>query len=225
MRRAIFFVLVLVPSVTLAQDHRLELTPTVGYRWGGTVIIDADAYLPEPRLFEVELATGGEVGLRLAFLVSRSLGLELMYSYRFSELRDKNGLFGEEPGGTTPIGAAEPLSTDVATWQLGLVWHVFTGPTRPYFVLAAGQSSITSDTPLPDETALTYGLGAGVKLDMSSRLGMLFELRYNRSNTDADNTRVVEWEHRDCEGTCRYIYGYDSSFEQLSLVAGLVVKF
>jgi hypothetical protein len=148
-----------------------------------------------------------------------------MYSHQFSELKDKDGLFGEEPGGTTPEGATGTLSTDVATWQLGLIWHLLRGDTRPYLVAAAGQSTVSSDTPLPDETATTYGLGAGVKIAMSSRLGMLFELRYNISDTDADNTRLVEWEHRDCVGTCQYTYGYDADFEQVSLLAGLIVKF
>lgn len=225
MRRAVFFVLALLPALAFAQDHRWELTPTVGYRWGGTVSLYAAAYDPEPRLYEVDLEKGGEVGLRLGLLVSRSFELELMYSRHFSELKDQDGLFGEEPGSTTPPGATETLSTDVATWQLGLVWHLLSGDTRPYLVLAAGQSSISSDTPLPDETATTYGLGVGVKVDMSSRLGMLFELRYNRSDTDADNTVLVEWEHRDCVGTCRYTYGYDADFDQVSLVAGLMIKF
>ncbi len=228
MRRPIFlilFVLVWLPAETFAQDHRWELTPTLGYRWGGTITVDADAYEPAPRLVEINLETGGEFGLRLGVLLSRSFELELMYSFQSAELKDKDGLFGEEPGGTTPEGVTGTLDTDVATWQLGLTWHILTGSTRPFLTLAAGESSITSDTPLPDETALTYGLGAGVKIAMSSRLGMLFEVRYNRSDTDADNTRLVEWEHRDCEGTCRYLYGYGADFDQVSLVAGLIIMF
>jgi hypothetical protein len=148
-----------------------------------------------------------------------------MYSHQFSELRDKDGLFGEEPGSTTPIGVSDTLSTDVSTWQLGLTWHILKGSARPFITVAAGQSSITSDTPLPDETAVTYGLGAGVKVDMSSRLGFLVEVRYNRSDTDTDNTELVEWEHRDCEGTCEYTYGYENPFDQVSLVAGLIIMF
>ncbi len=225
MRRAIIFVMVLAPAVAFAQNHRLELTPTVGYRWGGTTTLYADAYLPEPRLFNVDLDTAGEVGLRLGVLLTRSFGLELMYSQQFSELRDKDGLFGEEPGSTTPAGVTGTLSTDVATWQLGLTWHILKGSMRPYITVAAGQSKITSDTPLPDETAVTYGLAGGVKVDMSSRLGILVELRYNRSDTDTDNTELVEWEHRDCEGTCQYLYGYENPFDQVSLVAGLIIMF
>ena len=223
MRRAILFVLVLAPTVVFAQEHRWELTPTVGYRMGGTILLEENAY--QPGLYKVPLANGGEFGLRIGWLMSQSLELELMYSKQLTELKNNSGLFGEVPGGTIPSEATGTLDTDVSTWQLGLVWHILKGSTRPYLVFAAGQSTIESKTPLPKETALTLGLGAGVKIDLSSTLGLLFELRYLRSDTDEGNTVLVEWEHRDCVGTCQYIYGYDSVFSQTSLAAGLIIGF
>lgn len=223
MRRVILFVLVFAPAVALAQDHRWELTPTVGYRWGGTILLDENAY--QPGLYEVPFANNGEFGLRFGWLMSRSLELELMYSKQLTEFKDNKGLFGEVPGGFIPEEAMGPLDSDVATWQVGLVWHILTGSTRPFLVFGVGQSTITSVTPLPDETALTLGLGAGVKIDLSGTLGLLFELRYMRSDTDEGNTALLEWEHRDCVGTCQYIYGYDSSFSQTSLAAGLIIAF
>jgi hypothetical protein len=173
----------------------------------------------------VNLATNGELGLRLAYLITPSLGLELMFSRQYTELKDNHGFFGEEPGGFVPAEATGVLDTDVSTWQLGVVWHFKEGPTRPYVLVAVGQSTIDSVTPLPDETAVTYGLGFGVKLEMSSSLGLLFEARFNRSETDQDNAAVLEWEHRDCVGTCSYTYRYDDTFSQSSLVAGLVIEF
>lgn len=223
MRRAILFVLVLAPTMAFAQDHRWELTPTVGFRWGGTILLEENAY--QPGLYRVDLANGGDFGLRFGFLMTKRFGLELMYSKEFTELKDKQGLFGEEPGSTTPPGATGTLNTDVSTWELGLTWHILTGKTRPYLVLGVGQSTISSETPLPEETALTVGLGAGVKIEMSSHFGLLFELRYNRSDTDPENTVLVEWEHRDCDGTCQYTYGYDDTFSQTSLAAGLIIAF
>lgn len=223
MRRVLLFVLVFAPAVVFAQEHRWELTPTVGFRWGGTILLEENAY--QPGLYEVPLANNGEFGLRFGWLMSQSLELELMYSKQLTELKDNQGLFGEVPGGFIPEDAIGSLDTDVATWQLGLVWHILTGSTRPYLVFGAGQSTITSNTPLPDETALTLGLGAGVKIELSNTLGLMFELRYFRSDTDEGNTALLEWEHRDCEGTCQYLYGYDSSFSQTSLAAGLIIAF
>lgn len=223
MRRAILFVLVFAPAVAFAQDHRWELTPTVGFRWGGTVLVDVNTH--KTGLFRVDLANGSDFGLRLGFLMTKSLGLELMYSKEFTEFRDNQGLFGEEPGGTTPPGATNTLNTNVSNWQLGLTWHLLKGKTRPYLVFAGGQTTISSDSPLPKETALTFALGGGVKIEMSEHLGLLFELRYSRSDTDPNNTVLVEWEHRDCPETCQYTYGYDDTFSQTSLAAGLIIGF
>jgi hypothetical protein len=225
MRRVFLFVLVLVPTMAAAQDHRWELTPTVGFRWGGTILIDAETNVISTGLHRVDLANGGEYGLRLGFLLSESLGLELMYSKELTEFKDKQGLFGEEPGSTTPPGATGTLNTDVENWQLGLTWTILKGSTRPYLVFAGGQTTITSETPLPKETAFTLALGAGVKVDLSKSLGLLFEVRHSRSDTDQDNTVTVEWEHIDCPQTCRYTYGYDDTFSQTSLTAGLIVEF
>lgn len=226
MRRVILFVLMLAPAVAFAQDHRWELTPTVGLRWGGNLLLDENAYYTYlPGLYEVPLANNGEFGLRFGWLMSKSLELELMYSKQLTEFKDNHGLFGEVPGGFMPEDAMGPLDTDVATWQLGLVWHILTGHTRPYLVFGVGQSTITSVTPLPDETALTLGLGAGVKIDLSETLGLLFELRVMRSDTDEGNTVLLEWEYRDCVGTCQYTYGYGDTFSQGSLAVGLIIAF
>lgn len=223
MRRLVFFMLLIAPVAAMAQEHRFELTPTVGYRWGGSVVLEENAF--QPGVYDVDLATNGELGLRLGYLLTPALGLELMFSWQDTELKDNHGFFGEEPGGLTPAEATGVLDTDVMTWQLGLVWHFMDGPTRPFVLIAAGQSMIDSKTPLPDETALTYGLGVGVKIELSSRLGLLLEARFNRGETDEDNSALVEWEHRDCVGTCSYTYRYDNSFSQGSLVAGLVIAF
>ncbi len=223
MRRLMFFLVFIAPVAALAQEHRFELTPTVGYRWGGSVVLEENAF--QPGVYDVDLATNGELGLRLGYLLTPALGLELMFSWQDTELKDNHGFFGEEPGGTVPAEATGVLDTDVMTWQLGLVWHFMDGPTRPFVLIAAGQSMIDSKTPLPDETAFTYGLGAGVKIELSSRLGLLFEARFNRGETDEDNSALVEWEHRDCVGTCSYTYRYDTSFSQGSLVAGLIIAF
>jgi len=223
MRRLVFFIVLMVSVMASAQEGRFELTPTVGYRWGGSVVVEENAF--KPGVYDVDLATNGELGFRLGFLMTPALELELMFSWQDTELKDNKGLFGEDPAGFIPAEAAGVLDTDVTTWQLGLVWHLMDGPTRPYVLIAAGQSKIDSKTPLPDETALTYGLGVGVKMELSSRLGFLLEARFNRTDTDEGNSALLEWEHRDCTGTCSYVYRYDDSLSQGSLVAGLIISF
>ncbi len=223
MRRLIFFVLLIFPVAVSAQEHRFELTPTIGYRFGGSMILEENAF--EPGVYEVDFATNGELGLRLGYLMTPALELELMFSRQYTEFKDNQGLFGEDPGGFIPVEATNYLDVDVTTWQLGLVWHLLQGPTRPYLLVAVGQSNIHSVTILPDETALVYGLGAGVKLEFNARLGLLLEARFNWGDTDPNNSAVLEWEHRDCVGTCSYTYRYDDAFDQASLVAGLIIKF
>jgi opacity protein-like surface antigen len=223
MRTLIVLVALAVPMVASAQEHRWELTPTVGTRWGGSVVLEEDAY--KPGSYDVNFSNGGEFGLRLGYHLTPAFQLEVMVSHQTTEFRDNQGLFGEEPGGFLPQDVTGALDLEVTTWQVGLLWHLMEGSTRPYLVVAAGQSAIDSETPLPSDTALTFGLGAGVKFDLSDRLGLLLEARYNRSETDPDASATIQWEHRDCVGLCSYEYRYDDSMSQTSLVAGLVIGF
>jgi opacity protein-like surface antigen len=223
MRRLVVLVTLVLPAMAAAQEHRWELTPTVGTRWGGSIVLEEEAY--KPGTYEVNFSNGGEFGLRLGYNLNPSFEIEAMISHQVTELRDNQGLFGEEPGGFYPQDVTGPLDTDVTSWQVGLLWHFMEGSTRPYLVVAAGQTRIDSDTPLPSDTAFSYGLGAGVKFDMSERLGLLIEARYIRTETDPDVSAAIEWESRDCVGVCRYDYRYDDSMSQTSLAVGLIIGF
>ncbi len=225
MRRPGILILVLCSvAVTAAgQDHRFELTPTVGYRWGGNIVIDEDAL--RHGSFDVDLTGEAALGLRFGVFVSRSLELELMTSHVQSELKDDQGLFGEDPGWVYPPGATGQLDVNLFTWQVGLLWHLGSGTTRPYLLVAAGQTKVSPKTPLPDDTVLSLGLGGGVKTRLNDSLGLQFELRYMRNDTSPSVLTVEQLEHRDCTGTCTYTWRYDDTLSQMELSIGLVIAF
>ncbi len=206
-----------------AQQQRFELTPTVGYRWGGGIVIDEDA-LKHGR-FDVDMTGEASLGLKFGFFVSRNFELELMAAFQQAELKDDQGLFGEDPGWVYPPGATGQLDVDVFTWQVGLLWHLLPGDTRPYLLVAAGQSRIDPRFPLPDDTVLSLGLGGGVKTRLSDRLGLRFELRYIRNDTSPSVLTVQQLEHRDCTGSCTYTWRYDDTLDQFELSLGLIVRF
>ena len=225
MRRlaAVLFVLFGCVAAAGAQDHRFELTPTVGYRWGGSIVIDEDAL--EHRRFDVDLTGEAALGLRFGVLVSRSLEIELMTSYEQAELKDDQGLFGEEPGWVYPPNATGQVDVNLFTWQVGLVWHLMQGNTRPYLVVAAGQTKISPRFPLPDDTVLSLGLGGGVKTRLNDTLGLQFELRYIRNDTSPSVLTVEQLDHQDCTGSCTYTWRYDDGLDQFELGLGLVIRF
>src|SRR5690349_20320118 len=104
---SLFLLLVLVPTAVFAQeddwrrrradrdrytprDNAFELTPFVGYRWGGTIFADQNFLFGE----DVDVAPAANFGLSLGIPLGDSgMKLELMANRQASELETESGLF------------------------------------------------------------------------------------------------------------------------------------
>lgn len=223
MRRLFTLLILLVPTLSTAQEPRFELTPTLGYRWGGDIQIDERAF--RYQVFDVALDGSGSYGLRLNIMVSRKLQFELLASKQDTQLDDSQGLFGEVPSGFVGPGKLDVLNVNLTHLHAGLRWFLGHGDFQPYLVGSAGVTHIEPNVRLGDDQGLSASLGTGLKMNVTDRFGLLFEGRLFWVDTDEAESSVHPINHIDCTGDCTYTYRYQDDFVQTAVTVGLVFNF
>jgi opacity protein-like surface antigen len=182
--------------------YRFELTPTVSYRFGGT--IEAD----ESDLFAVDLEVEDDAayGVALDIPLSSNLQLELLANRQESRLRFEDDLFGTSP---------EVADIDVSYYHVGLLWQWGDRRVTPFFVASVGATNLDPDLPgASDEDRFSVSLGGGVKVFVSENVGFRFEGRGFATELGDDDWDEDRCHHDDC---------YDDEFAQGQASLGLIV--
>ncbi len=223
MRNMLFLAVATLPAVALAQTARVELVPTVGYAWGGKILIEERAF--RHRDFDVGISASGVYGLRVNAPITRNMAGELLVERQDTQLKDNQGLFGEVPGGFVVPGSTHILDLELSTFHGGLVWFLRQGPTRWHLVASVGLTHINALLPLPSDTALSYSVGTGVQLELSDHLAVRFEGRYLAVDTDQHLRATYRFANPDCTAPCSYTFAYKDWASRTSLTTGLAIRF
>ncbi len=198
--------LALLPATALAQ--RVELTPLVGYRAGGSLAI-ADTVTGAQQGLEV--ADHAAYGVQLGVQVSRDGELEAIYSRQDTQLRT-GGLFTGQP----------VFDLALETWQLGgnYLFGEEDQRLRPYLGLGLGLTRLLpAPQGLSDETRFSASVAGGVKIFLARHFGLRFEVR--------GFFTVLESDHQvfcNSPGTCR-VAGHSSEISQGEARGGVVLRF
>jgi opacity protein-like surface antigen len=220
MRKYLFLVLlILIPTTAFAQrgprdddwrnrryaprNNAFELTPFVGYRWGGTIFADQTFIFGE----DVDVASSANFGVNLGIPLGDSgMKLELMANRQASELETEGGLFEPEN---------EVADIDVTYLHAGLQFpFAQSRNATPYFIVSAGLANLDPQiTGISAENRFSASAGVGVKLPISNNLGLRLEGRgYFTALEEEDDCTV-----------CDYFYNED--FYQGEVNLGLVFSF
>jgi len=219
MRKYVFLLLfLLVPTTVFAQRDRdwrdrryrdtpsgdaFELTPSIGYRWGGTIFADQAFIFGE----DVEVAPSASFGLSFGIPLGDSgMKLELMANRQSSELETGAGLFEPEN---------RVADIDVTYLQAGLqIPFARSRNAVPYAVVSAGIATLDPNLfGVSAENRFAASAGIGVKVPMSRALSIKVEGRgYYVTLEDQDDCAI-----------CDYYYNRD--FYQGEVNLGLVFSF
>jgi hypothetical protein len=234
-RRLIVLVVILFPALGFAQHSRLEITPTVGYRWGGSIDVHERAL--EFDDYGVDVDASGTYGLRLGVDMSSNLQLEVLFSRQPGEFIDEHGLFAEwftaipdgpdadtHPDGYLIEGRADILDVNVTYIHGGLLWFWGKGENRKYLVGSLGVTRVDPGVPLHTEVGLSASVGAGYRIPLSDKLGLRFEGRAFWTMLDDGAIGVEALDHPDCDIPCTYTYQYPDNFFQFEAMVGLSIK-
>ena len=219
MRKYVFLLLfLLVPTTVFAQRDRdwrdrryrdtpsedaFELTPSIGYRWGGTIFADQAFVFGE----DVEVAPSASLGLSFGIPLGGSgMKLELMANRQSSELETESGLFEPEN---------RVADIDVTYLHAGLqIPFARSRNAVPYAIVSAGIATLDPNLfGVSAENRFSASAGVGVKVPMSRALSLKVEGRgYYVTLEDEDDCRI-----------CDYYYNQD--FYQGEVNLGLVFSF
>ncbi len=220
----LLFLLILIPTAVFAQDddwrrrrgddrdrdrdryrsrETFELSPFVGYRWGGTIFANQSFVFNQ----DVDVASNPNFGLNFAFpLGDTGMKLELMANRQASELETESGLF--EPND-------EVADIDVTYLHAGLQFpFARSRNATPYVVVSAGLANLDPQlSGVSAENRFSASAGIGVKLPMSDALSVKLEGRgYYTALEDDDGCSF-----------CDYFYNQD--FYQGEVNLGLIFSF
>ena len=218
----LLLLLILLPTTLFAQDddwrrrrgddrdrdrysrrETFEISPFVGYRWGGTIFADQSFLFNQ----DVDVASSANFGLNFAFPLGDSgMKLELMANRQSSELETESGLF--EPNN-------EVADIDVTYLHAGLQFpFARSRNATPYVVVSAGLANLDPQiTGVSAENRFSASAGLGVKLPVSNMLSVKLEGRgYYTALEEEDDCTI-----------CDYFYNED--FYQGEVNLGLAISF
>ena len=169
---------VLVSSAAFGQG-KLELTPMVGISTAGGV--DLDTEIADQQSFSV--GSGFTWGGTLGYYLSRYVQFEVEYARQNSSLAPDFDIGTGDPP-SIGLGVDQILGNFVFQTELG------GGSLAPFFLVGAGAAIFTPDNrdlpsgidPLDSSTRFQWGIGGGLKVFVTDRVGFRLQGRYKPTN-------------------------------------------
>ena len=217
MRKAVFVFLLLSASSLFAQDwrgrryeryrdDRVDLTPFLGYRYGGTL------YADQSNLFSrnVDVKSSMNFGLNLGIPVSSSgLKIELLVDRQNTNFTDSGGLFSPN---------ANLGDFSVTYYQAGvLIPFAASRAATPYVAVTGGVANLDPQfSGASSSNRFAASAAIGVKVPLQRNLAIRVEERgFYTSMSNYDNR---------CRA-CYYNYDYNHDLVQGETNVGLDFKF
>ena len=199
----LFLVLLLIPAAVFAQDDwrnrpsrydryqrrdMFELTPFVGYRYGGTL------YADQASLFnhDVDVASamnyGGQFGIPIGY---QGMKIELMVNRQDTNFTTTNGLFSPD---------TNLANFHITYYQAGLeIPFAVSRSAIPFFVVGAGIANLKPDVPgVSSDNRFAANAGVGVKIPISPNVGFRIDARgyfTNLSNNSGCRSCYYNYNH------------------------------
>jgi len=156
------------PATTERRDVGFEITPTFGWRFGGTTSTIADSYIDK-----ISIPSSFSWGATIEYRLSRSLHLELLWSHQNTEMRADF---------TTPtVDVDRKLShLNIDTFQIGGMW-LSGDPSdnaRLYLDLLIGASLLSPAPQYQSLLRISASVGGGIKYYFADHFGARLGIRW-----------------------------------------------
>lgn len=222
MRKLVFIVAVLlIPASLFAQDWRnrrargddyrydrledkFEITPFVGYAWGGTI------YADQTNLFnqDVDIASGANFGANFAIPLRNGFKIELTADRQNSHLETGGALF-------EPNNRVAPF--DITYYQAGLqIPFAVSRNVHPFFLVGGGVANLDPRiSGVSSATKFAAEIGIGVKVPINPNAGFRADIRGFYTALGNNN----------CDRCYFNTYGYNNSLSQGQANVGFYFAF
>ncbi|HUP60049.1 MAG TPA: outer membrane beta-barrel protein [Thermoanaerobaculia bacterium] len=187
----------------VVRENTFELTPFIGYRWGGTIFADQTFIFGQ----DVQVEPSANIGISLGVPLGDSgMKLELLADRQASQLETGGGLFEPED---------RVADIDVTYLHAGLqIPFARSRNVTPYVVVSAGLANLDPQiSGVSAENRFSASAGLGVKAPIGRNLSFKFEGRGFYTALE---------ENDDCFICDNY---YNQDFYQGEVSLGLVFSF
>ena len=166
------------------RENAFELTPFIGYRWGGTIFADQTFIFGE----DVDVAPSANFGVNFGLpLGDTGMKLELMANRQSSHLETEGGLFEPE---------ADVADIDVTYLHAGLqIPFARSRNATPYVIVSGGLANLDPQlSGVSAENRFSASAGLGVKIPVSNVMSVRLEGRgYYVALEEEDDCRVCDY--------------------------------
>ncbi|MCP4203555.1 MAG: porin family protein [bacterium] len=194
--------LICLLAASAAGAQQVEITPFVGFQFGGWLTDDHGFSFDELDIEESE-----SFGLIADFAINRHAQIELLYSLQETELE----LLGFRR-------LRRSFDLDIEYFHVGFLWQWLpTEEIRPFVVGSLGAVNLNLEGG-EDETRFSISFGGGVKLLFNDHTGVRFEGRFYNSFIEDD-------EEVFCNPDFCFAYEDTNLLFQFELKAGFILAF
>lgn len=200
-------VFTLVPSSASAQQF--ELTPFIGYRWGGG-FSSVDRDFGDIFNTDFSVSDASAWGVMADFSLTESWQLELLYSRQETDLRIDEGF----------LAPADPLfDMNVEYLHAGLLYQWRLAGVRPYLTGGLGGTRFTPiDSDARSETRFSFNLGGGAKVFFGDHFGLRADARFF-------STYISDKDEIFCDRFGCFRVNVGEYLSQFQLAGGLILAF
>jgi opacity protein-like surface antigen len=209
--RLVLAAMILVTCAESARAQRVEVQPFVGARFGGGFTVDE----PIPggtRPVDLNIESGLAWGLTVGVDVTESAGVEFMWS------RQESSMSAE----SAAVPKTKLFDASVAQYHGNMLVYFSDRDvkTRPYFLVGFGATNFDpAQEGVDGATKFSFGLGAGVKVNFSPRLGARAQFRWTPTYVSTSNELFC-----DAFGFC-YVIGVADYLNQGEVTGGITFRF
>jgi len=187
-------ILLLVPTAAMAGEF--EITPFIGYQFGGEV-----ETFYEGAYHDVNVNSSENWGLMVNIGLSPVTQLEFLYSTQ------------DTSADATRFDDSLGLTIDY--WQVSMLWSFNPyDEINPYMVFGIGGTSLRPDG-FSNSTRFSGNIGGGVKIFFSDSIGLRLEGRFYGTYINSRTSYCDPF----------WCYGYNNSLYQFDFSAGLIIRF
>ncbi|MBD3872765.1 MAG: porin family protein [Acidobacteria bacterium] len=184
----------LAPTAAMAGEF--EITPFLGYQFGGDVTT-----FYQGEYHDVNINSSENWGLVLSLGLSPMTQIELLYSTQDTEA-DADRF-------------EDSLGLRIDYWQVSMLWNFDPdSQIQPYVVFGIGGTWLRPDG-FSSLSRFSGNIGGGAKIFFSDNVGLLLEGRFYGTYINSTTSYCDPF----------WCYGYNNSLYQFDVSAGLIIRF
>ena len=184
----------LAPTAAMAGEF--EITPFLGYQFGG----DVETFY-QGEYHDVNINSSENWGVVLSLGLSPMTQIELLYSTQDTEADAQR--------------FEDSLGLKIDYWQVSMLWNFDPdAQIQPYVVFGIGGTWLRPDG-FSNTSRFSGNIGGGAKIFFSDSIGLRLEGRFYGTYINSTTSYCDPF----------WCYGYNNSLYQFDVSAGLIIRF